>query len=348
MITTPVLPSWLCAMAVAVAPIEGVAESPTTEPETRPRTSADDRYDALIREFTERFTAGNDLVARGAYLQAAREYERAFAAFPASDALYNASLAYERGGDSVAAARAARRYLQLPACDADTERDRCAVMVDEVTQTLGNLMRQIGELRLDVGEGVELARVRVDGRVVPVADFPVLLAPGSIDVELVGREPGQKRVRSVVLRPGESQAIYVGPFDKPEPAVPVRVGGDRSQPDKTKPPGYWAPPVFWTSLSLTIASGCATGLVAGITRANEKKFEAHFLGDGKFEGDYDVVAERRFHRLQATTNALVGVTAGFAVLAVVTGVIALTRGRRAERTAGSRAQLTWSGLQLRF
>ncbi len=355
---TLALSSCLCALTVGVAPPQVVEQQPDRSPspaaEAPPdaagstaRSSSDDRYDVAIREFTARFTSGNALVEAGAFLEAGRQYELAFAAFPASDALYNASLAYERGGDLVAAARAARRYLRLPACEANTDPEGCPVMADEVRQTLTALMRQIGELRLDIAEGVRLAQVRVDGRSVPTADFPVLLAPGSIDVELIGGERGEKRLRSIVLRPGESQAIYVGPFDRPEAP---RLRPSRDTPVRQpKPKGAWAPPAFWTSLSLTIASGAATGIVGGITRASEKEFESHYLGDGKFDDEgYRAAAERRFHRARTATNALAGVTAGFAVLTVVTGIVAHGYQRRVRRNARTRAQLTVIGVRMHF
>jgi hypothetical protein len=280
---------------------------------------------------------------RGAYALAAIEFEQAFAAFPAEAALKNVVLSHERAGDDVAAAIAARRYLALPSCEGLEDDDAfCGSHRDEIAPMLEELMRRVVELRLEVAAGVPLREIRINGRVTPRDDFPVLVAPGRVDVELEGSVAGQRRQRVIEVRAGETQTIVVETFDAPtvprdRDREPVPNGTPRSR-------GKWLRPAFWTGVATTSASLVAVATLGGLTLAAGKDYRpAPEPGEPKVDR-YPHDEEDRFHRTQRLTNVMIGVTAGLAMLTVVIGAVAFTRPRNAGTSrASTRAQWLFHG-----
>jgi tetratricopeptide (TPR) repeat protein len=59
------------------------------------------------------FDAGTLLYDRGDFIEAAREFERAYAEAPLGDFLYNIATAYDKGGDRKKAAEAYRKFAEL-------------------------------------------------------------------------------------------------------------------------------------------------------------------------------------------------------------------------------------------
>jgi hypothetical protein len=306
-----------------------------------------------VRAFTERFQEGKFLFNRGSYAQAAAEFERAFAAIPAEAALFNVALSYERAGDRVSAALAARRYTALPDCrEAGVDPALCGARRDEVAAQLERLMAQIGELRLEITKGVVLREISVNGRKVAIDDFPVLVASGRIDIELIGARAGERRQRVIDVRPGERQAIVVGPFDVPDPVV----GRDGPRAREPKPRPKWLRPLFWSGVGITAASGIAMATMAGLLPGARDRYYAGICdGDPETpappctgEGDqHPHEAERRYDQYKLATNVLVGVTAGLALITTIVGIVAFTgEDARRKRNAGTQRASTrvrWQG-----
>lgn len=337
---------WLSIVCVVVpcgvAPLRVVAaQEPTTEateptePVGESPSSTDAIHDAMIKAFTEHFQQGKVKYSRGAYSAAADEFEQAFAAFPAEAALRNVAVSHERAGDDVAAAIAARRYLALPPCDGpDVDMPLCGSHRDELAASLASLMRRVVELQLDVAPGVTLRQIRINGRVTPREDFPLLVGPGRVDVELEGTAPGQQRQRVIEVRAGETQTISVTSFDEP-----IKVPGERNPPSGGAPRqrGKWLRPAFWTGVALTSASLVAMGTLGGLTLAEGRKYRraVQEFNDNKPPDDapdadlYPHAEERKFNRLQSATNVMIGVAAGLAMLTLVVGAVAFTRPRNA-------------------
>ncbi|MBC8068862.1 MAG: hypothetical protein IAG13_11060 [Deltaproteobacteria bacterium] len=355
------LPAW----SVRAAPEEGDAPlpaAPTPEAPESPPTApsdvggdarADDLQDAMVRAFTERFQEGKFLFNRGSYAQAAMEFERAFAAIPAEAALFNVALSYERAGDRVSAALAARKYMLLPDCgEAGVKPEMCGARRAEVQAQLERLMAQIGELRLEISKGVVLREVSINGRKVAIGDFPVLVASGRIDIELVGALAGQRRQRVIDVRPGERQAIVVGPFDRPD-----IVGGDGPRAREPKPRPKWLRPLFWSGVSLTAASGIAMATMGGLLIREGRLVDENLCDRDPATatkqcpdppGDYyphDNV--RREAQYKTATNVLVGVTAGLAVITTIVGIVAFTgedaRRKRNGSTQRASTRVRWQG-----
>jgi hypothetical protein len=347
-----VITSALCAAALVVPTQvramepDASAPPPTTTPpeDERPSeigdASADEMHDAMMRAFVERFQEGKFLYNRGQYVQAAAEFERAFAAIPAEAALRNVVLSYERAQDRVSAALAARRYLALPSCDTpDLDPALCSQHRDDIEKQLERLMEQIGELQLKVEKGVTLREVFVNNRKVAIADFPVLITPGRIDVELVGALPGERRQRFVDVKQGESQTIIVGPFDVPDPDPGGQIG-PRRRLERPK----WLKPLFWSGFGITLASGAAMATMGGLTLKAKHDFEdRNHQGATSFPEDF----KRQKERYQLATNVLVGVTAGLAMITTIVGLVAFTgpdnRHKRNRGTQRASTRMRWTG-----
>ncbi|HWB75453.1 MAG TPA: hypothetical protein VG755_10875 [Nannocystaceae bacterium] len=353
-------------IAAEPEPSEASETPPSTAPPSTPDepvrsigdASEDELHEAMVKAFVERFQEGEFLFNRGQYIQAAAEFERAFATIPAEAALANAVLSYERGGDRVSAALAARRYLALPPCDTpDIDKAKCSLQIDKLETQYERLMGQIGQLELKIATGVVLSEISINNRKVAIADFPVLVAPGRIDVELVGASPGQRRQRFIDVRQGETQTINVGPFDEPDPdAPPIGPRRPRERPQ-------WLKPLFWSGLGITVGSGIAMATMGGLFLRESRLYDEGYCdgdpmtptpectGDGD---QYPHEHERRAAKYQLTTNALIGVTAGLALVTLVIGAVAFT-GPQSKRKrnggtqrASTRVRWTGSGVLVRW
>lgn len=356
----------LCALSIAVpsgvAPRSSMARGPEgvapetsspapQEPGTEPGT--DELHQRMLAAFAEHFTLGKAHFNRGAYALAAAEFELAFAAYAAEAGLRNVVVSLERVGDDVGAANAARRYLALPACDTpDIDQQMCASHRHEIEPLLESLLERIAELRLEVAEGVTLREIRINGRLTALPDFPMLIAPGRVDIELQGETAAQRRQRVIEVRAGENKTILVDSFE-----APVRVPDDRDPVvgGPPKPRGKWLRPTFWTGVGLTAASGVALGTLGGLTLVSRRAYrrEVERFNDGLSDCMPDTMAgtdcyphaeEDQFLRRQDATNILIGVTAGLATLTAIVGAVAFTRPRGTGRSrASTRTRVTFDG-----
>jgi hypothetical protein len=356
---------WSCALSVALAiaapPRPVHAEVPPTEetPPTQTPSTTDSIHEEMVKLFIEHFQAGKLYYNKGQYALAAERFEQAFAAVPAEAALLNVALARERAGDDVAAAIAARRYLELPACDTPgIDKALCAASSAEVATMYERLMKRVAKLRLDITPGVEVREIRINNRVTAEEDFPILVAPGRVDVEYTGLNPGEKRQRVIEVRAGEESALVVDSFDAP-PRVP-----DTRQPPSGKPRSRaWAKPAFFVGVGLTAASGIALATTGALTIVYDKRFDRQQQlhndslplqpdGMGGFEAPeypYPADLEAKRDRLHRAANVLTGVTAGLAVVTVVLAVVAYSRKKPTGSTRAStrtRLQYTGTGLAL--
>lgn len=345
------------------------AEEPTTPPSVDatadvPGDGSPSTTDAihaeLVRQFTTHFQQGRMQANRGNYSLAAAEFEKAFAAIPAEAALRNAVATHERAGELVAAATAAKAYLALPECGTpDVDAALCCSHRADVASDLERLAAQLGALEIKVAKGVGLREIRINGRQRARADFPLWVAPGSIDVELVGTK-SQRRQRVIEVRAGETQTIEVDGFDTP--VVGPDPGGG-PQPGEGRR-GRWQRPLFFAGVGVTAASGIAliaTGALALVAKRDFEHRQQLFLDnppevdefgnveDPEFPFPYDARAQHR--RYRAATNILVGVTGGLAVITAIVGIAAF---RRRPNGAGARASTSvrwWfggTGLRMRF
>lgn len=338
-------------------PAAGDVPEPTVkggEADTPPRTSRDPLQQSLIEEAAAHFVEGRRMFTRGEYVEAAVEFERSYSAYPSGEALYNVGLSYEKGEQPVEAIVACQRYLELEDCKTAGEL-HCARKRSEVSKTVSRLRQRVGVLEIVVEEGVDLRAIRVDGKEVPIGEFPIFLAPGSIEIKLLGRERDQVRTRTAKLEPGQRTSLLVGPFSVPPPVVVA----DRDDPD----PGPSAEELelrrrrlrisFWAGLATTVASGAAIGVLGGLTSLYKRRFDARCKGVGvDCSGtEHPADRERGFNRLKLATNVMIGVTAGAGMVTAILGVFAFSgpKGRTSRAsTQRRRFELNAQGVLVKF
>ncbi|MEX1368541.1 MAG: tetratricopeptide repeat protein [Nannocystaceae bacterium] len=359
-----------------VPPAEGAEEDPPAPtPETEPSAAPDPgSVDELspeelaarqkqirIENAQRHYEQGNVLFRAGRYAEAAAQLELSYAAVPATTTLYSVALSYARAGKAVDAVRTLRRYLDLPDCVEQSAQSTigCTNRRAEAEQMLGDQVRLVGELNLDLADTVELREVRVAGRTVPLDDFPLLLRPGPADVELFGLEPEQRRTRVAYITAGETFTLYVAPFVTEvvqRPDVPDATPDPRIDEARAQRRQRILMTSFWVGTGLTAASAVALGVMGGLTRREQQAFKAAkcemVCADpdtmeplGNSDAPLFPLEERdAFNTYKLTTNVLVGVTVGLAVGTVLVGAFAFRkrgRGRARVRATGPGLVVRW-------
>lgn len=320
--TSRVAPS---AEAPAAAAPESGAEPPAPTPEPTPKVELTpeekerQRLALLLDQATLHWKEGRRLFENGRYAEAAVEFEGSYAAVPAPATLYSQALSYKQAGKPVEAVRAYQRYLALPSCDdvppPERNPDECPLRRPEAEKALTEQRQLVGELTLSLAEGVRLRDVRVDGRSIPLDDFPLLLLPGTVDVEVLGLGPDDRRRKPASITGGEVTSFYVAPFEPETP--PVVTDTDDTVVTRPDPRRQRALMIgFGVSAGLTLVSGAATGVLGGLTFYHQRRFNAEICEDPCPPGankPYPADHEAKFERYKPITNALVGVTVGLAV-----------------------------------
>jgi len=185
---------------------------------------------------------------------------------------------------------------------------------------------------------------------VPLDDFPLLMLPGTVDVELFGMGPDDRRTRPAYITAGEVSEVYVAPFERGatvEPPLP-EAGPEMDDPRRTAQRRRALRTTFWTGVGLTAASGVALGVLGGLTRYQERRYGIEKceqmcvmrdpdgepildengntipLGSAN-DPRYPFDREQAFERYKPIANALVGVTIGLAVGTALVGVFAFRK-----------------------
>lgn len=331
--------------------------SPTASTQDGPG-DADPMLDSLIEEATRHFTEGRRLFLQGEYDDAAAEFERSYAAIRSGETLRNVVLSHSQAGDPIAAVRAARRYLELAPCGqkgADPLDCAKPVTREEIELTLERQLRKVGELRLVVEPGVEIREVRVSGRVVPIEDFPIVLDPGEIDVEVFGLDADERQFSIVRLRAGKQSSLYVPPFDQPaeeDPRTRLPDPDPRerlAELERLERRKRALRTSFWAGLGFTVAAGASVGILGGLTVQAKNDFESGQDDTEDMMGPPESTANR-FYNLRNATNAMVAVTAVVGMTTVVLGLFAFTRAKDPGSRASThkRLRLTPGGVSVRF
>lgn len=350
----------------AAPPTTAAPEAGTEEPaavapkvELTPEEIAQRHLDLSLQQAGLHYQEGQRLYANGRYAEAAVALELSYVAWPSSNALYGAALSYERAGKPVEAVRALERYLALPECPRDVPPEQrpidCTAQRPEAELLLAEQRRLVGELALSLGEGVKLREVKVDGRTVPLDDFPQLLLPGTVDVEVFGLRPEERRTRPAYITAGEVTTLYVAPF---EPEVITR--------PEVKPPVVDDPgrevrlrrqlqATFFAGVGLTAVAGIATAVTGSLALYHRRRFDVEFCGSLCVERDengdpvldengdpmplgssennlYPGDHEAALAQYRPVANALLGVTIGLAVGTALVGTFAFRK--RARDDAG--------------
>jgi hypothetical protein len=376
---------------------EPKVEEPETEPKAeepvpvvRPQTLkltpeelAQRKLEMALEDALEHWQEGVRLHDNKRYAEAAVEFDRSYSAYPAADALYSAALSYEYAGKPVEAVRALQRYLALADCPPDVPPEQrpidCTAQRPLAEQALLEQRRLVGELVITLGEGVKLREVKVAGRPVPLEDFPLVLLPGTVDVEVFGLQSDERRSRTAYITAGEPFTFYVAPFDA-EVVPPPVVTPPQDDTLRVERRQQRLETTFWVGTGLTAASGVALAVMGGLTLHHQRRFKAELCpnpcvmldaagnpvldenGDTIPQGteDEDVYPddhEAAFARYRPVTNALVGVTVGLAVATALVGTFAFRKrngaaasGRSSskEQRVRARVRLGGSGLVVQW
>ena len=325
-------------------PAEGVAEP-----------AAPSLDDALYEEALDRFVEGQELFGQRRYLDAGAAFRRSYAAVAVGKTLYNVALSYEKGGDMIQALEAYRRYLDLPDCPAPEE--HCAARRGEVRDSVAKLRTKVGELSIEVDDGVELLGIEIGDRIVPPEDFPIILAPGHYEIRERGYGQGDVRIREIDIEPGQVFSLLVVDFNAPLVPAPE---GDVFEPGRPSRPTNRVTEeerrrrlriAFYGSLGVTAVAGIATGVAGGLTLRAYRDQKDRCRGEGvDCSGtDYPLAERERVDQLRPVTNALVGVTAGLGITTVVLGLFAFSgKQGRGARASVTRVTPTPGGIRVRF
>lgn len=331
------------------------AQEPATSDFTRPPSMTPEEFEQhqrlLLRVHNAEvhYEDGTKLYNRGEYAAAALEYESAYAAIPAANALYSAALSYERAGRPVDAIRTYSEYLALADCaslEPSKRTSRCADEQAVARTALEGQKRLVGELKLAFTEPLDIREVRVAGRTVPLSDFPVFLLPGAVDVELFGTAADQRREWVAYISAGETFTISVSPFDTEVVVRPPELPPDRTDDDEARRRRLRRAlrKTFWVGAGLTGASAAALAVMGGLTATEQRTHD-----DNKCAADctdengeplntgYPLENRSNFNTYKPVTNALIGVTVGLAVTTALLGVFTFRKENR------ERAKLSLAG-----
>ncbi len=375
----PVAPTLPDAPVVPVAaPDETAAETtgdttPEQPEEPAPEPPAEDPADAMfkarVQEAAKHYTEGRALYSEGRYAESAAEFERSHAAIEFGDTLFKIIEAYEKANEPIRALRKAREYLALASCEGGRESPAnypCGEPEQrtEALRRSERLRRRVAEVKLQLGPGADLREIKVADRIVPSTDFPVLVPPGTFVMELTGPNDGDFRRHDVTVEAGDTFTLFVPAFVA---APDIDDGGGDD--DGTTDPGFdprrrkrILRGAFWGSLSLTVASGIATGVLIGLTRFNTRRFNElkcsaectvdeyndlpmnpSLPEDMRFPLSYREAAERQ----EPARNAMIGVTAGLGAITVVLGIFAYAK-KPSRANANARLQVRAGGLSVRW
>jgi hypothetical protein len=330
---------------------------PSADEPPPPRDPETIRFEKRVEEAERHFIEGRTLYNQGRYLEAAAEFERSFAAIERAETLYNIVLSHELAGQPIPALRAAKRYDKLPDC-AGIETGMCAKHRDKVRATVRRLRPQVAEIKLAVRRGVQLREIRVDGRPVPQADFPLLVMPGSYELEFRGTKPEHRRTRVLDLYTGGTIDVDVAPFvdERGDPIVgptpptgpsPLDLEEQRRREARRKKALRGA---FYGGLGLTIASGAATATLGALTlrakRLHTEEACPNPCTDPQEGVPSHIDRRAEYRRYVPVTNALIGVTAALGVTTAIVGVFAFTG--QGSRRGSQRYGLTANGLVVRW
>ena len=326
----------VCALAITLATPASPARAHQSPPSSPPETPAPGGQEEAIRQFR----AAKQLYGAGAFADAAAAFAASYAAAASPEAAYNAALAHDKVGDDIATMAWVRRYLAIARSDDPS--------YPQAQQRALELRARLGELRLQLDSTDEIREIHVNGEVVALTDFPRLVTPGRVQLQLVGTRPEEVADIPVEVAPGGTWTVQFTGFARPEPAPPPRPTPRVIRPEPTPVKaatrrGRPLPALFWTGTGLTTASAITMGVLGGLV-LRERAAHEHCVEDGTC-----VATNRSFHRYRDATNVTISITAGLAVITLALGIAALRERRKSAREpASGRVRVTFTGLQLAF
>lgn len=317
--TTMLTPIRVAAQPPEPPPASPPADAPASPPPSPDPPSAQAEALRLFREARVLYTAGQPR-------EAALAFERSFAAAASPEAAYNAALAHDRADDPVATLTWFRRYLEIARKDTDPSYPLAVARIDE-------LRDRVGELRVEIKQPDEVRELTVNGEPVPLDSFPRLVRPGPLALRFTGAAPGQVVDLASEARPGETATIYFPGFARQLDPVPAPIVRPEPPRDPAPTPRNSLKIAFGLGAGLTGVGAVLIGVFGGLALREQRLYAEYPVcmnGDCPEGYDYDewqahVPAAQRY---EVATNAMIGVTAGLAVITLALGIAALREARR--------------------
>jgi tetratricopeptide (TPR) repeat protein len=327
-------------LAHAAPPAEPPA--PATEPPEPPdpQTAA------------EWYARGYELGVAGDYAAAAAAFLRSYELKSTAEALFNAALAYEQAGATIDAITTYERFLAEPAPPRD--------LVEAAQLSIDTLLPSVAVLKgLRYTPEQAPAELFVNGERVELDEFPRLVLPGEIEIEVVA-QTGARARESYELAAGEKLIVDLrGLLPAPEPPPPEIVDDEgpsaaelaaaraRAQRSAT------LRKLTWVGLGMTGASAIAAttlGLLALHERRLYEQFTCFEFTDHVCPPDFstgDVDAHHRAYTRNVWGGTIVaGVSGGFAIATLVIGLVSVRSART--RSSAVRIVPAPAGIGLRF
>lgn len=302
---------------------------------------------------------------RGVELGSAEQYELAAEAFlrsyelkPTSEALFNAAVARENAKDPVAAVRAYRRFLAEP--------ERNEELAQAAERSVAALLAQVGTLKdVRYDPARPPAKLMVNGETVLLDGFPVVFAPGQLEVRVVD-EQGLERSEVYTLAAGDSlildlRALLPEPEPEPEPKPeppppqpPAPVDTDAGDRERLAKRARDLRVASFGTLGVAGASGIAALTLGLLATSAQRRYEEQTCFEfpmGECPEGFEIgdpeLQRRNYERYALGTTVMVSVTAGVALAALVTGTLSI-RYARASRSARVELRPHPGGFALRF
>lgn len=348
------LAAWLLtpARAHASPPVETPACDPAndescSEPFPEPQTAV------------EWYARGIELANVEQFAAAAEAFLRSYELQPTSEALFNAALAQENAGAILDAIASYERFLAEPA--------RAEQLVEPAERSIEQLMREVAVLKgLRIHEERPPVQLWIDGQVVELDAFPILVLPGEIEIEVADAQ-GKHAREFYELAAGEAlivdlRALLPLPVEPPKPEVVTDTGPSADELAAARTHARKAKrlrAVTWGGVALTGATAVGAVTVGVLALREDRLYGTDTCleyDDGICPSDFQVgEAEAHFFRyrgLVISSTVLAGVSGAAALTTLIVGLVSV-RHERASRIgqrgrANVRLRPVLGGLSLSF
>ncbi|MCU0664173.1 MAG: tetratricopeptide repeat protein [Myxococcota bacterium] len=265
--------------------------------------------DADKAQAADAFLDGQKLFSKGAYLEAAALFERAYHLAPHPAVLANIGYCYDAAGDYPRAVEVFREYLKQPNSDSPESNK-------EIVKYLKKTAAKVADLHVNCfGARCEVTVDKVPRGMAPTT---LVLLAGPHVVYVAAVDGDQVRHYEVVL-PGRGNLVLDVDLSSAESSkVPALRNADatpESESVEPSPPRLRAP--FWIATSTTVAAGAAAAILGALAHQVREDFRTG--------GSTNVDKKQQGENLVLGTNIAIGVTAAAAATALVLGIVDLRR-----------------------
>jgi hypothetical protein len=301
----------------------------------------------------EWYARGYELGVAGDYAAAAAAFLRSYELQPTSEALFNVALAYEQAGATIDAITTYERFLAEPAPPPE--------LVDAAHLSIDALLPTVAVLKgLRYAPEQPPAELHVNGERIELDDFPHLVAPGELEIEVVA-QTGERASESYELHAGETLILDLrGLLPAPEPPPPeiiedegpsaAELEADRARGRRTAT----LRKVTWVGLGLTGGTAIAATTLGVLALRESRRYEEdtcfEFPGQmcpSDFEPGSAEAHLRAYEAYVRGGTILASVSGGLAIATLIVGLVSV-RGSRSRTSSSVRIVPAPAGLGVQF